>query len=92
MQEKNVLGFKKNKTYGLCGVMLTMLFLGTCGVTAGADEVMENPSKANATKPISKEQTTSSTTVSNSETVPKGEKQTSEVTFENSYTTVTAEA
>ena len=54
MQEKNVLGFKKNKTYGLCGVMLTMLFLGTCGVTAGADEVMENPSNANATKPISK--------------------------------------
>ena len=92
MQEKNVLGFKKNKTYGLCGVMLTMLFLGTCGVTARADEVMENPSNANATKPISKEQTTSSTTVSNSETVPKGEKQTSEVTFKNSYTTVTAEA
>ena len=54
MQEKNVLGFKKNKTYGLCGVMLTMLFLGTCGVTAGADEVMENPSNANATKPISR--------------------------------------
>ena len=46
MQEKNVIGFKKNKTYGLCGVMLTMLFLGTCGVTAGADEVMENPSNA----------------------------------------------
>ena len=92
MQEKNVLGFKKKKTYGLCGVMLTMLFLGTCGVTAGADEVMESPSNANATKSISKEQTTSSTTVSNSETVPKGENQTSEVTFENSCTTVTAEA
>ena len=92
MQEKNVLGFKKNKSYGLCGVMLTMLFLGTCGVTAGADEVMENPSNANATKSISREQTTSSRTVLNSETVTKVEKQTSEINFENSNTTETSES
>lgn len=51
-----------------------MLLVGTCGVTAGADEVVENPSNANTSKPISKEQTKGSRTVSNSETVPKGGK------------------
>ena len=33
-------GFKKSKAYGLCGVMLTILFLGMSGHSAKADEML----------------------------------------------------
>ncbi|WP_347111517.1 GBS Bsp-like repeat-containing protein [Streptococcus salivarius] len=33
-------GFKKSKAYGLCGVMLTILFLGLSGHSAKADEML----------------------------------------------------
>ena len=33
-------GFKKSKAYGLCGVMLTILFLGMSGYLAKADEML----------------------------------------------------
>ena len=33
-------GFKKSKTYGLCGVMLAILFLGMSGQSAKADEML----------------------------------------------------
>ena len=33
-------GFKKSKTYGLCGVMLAILFLGMSGHSAKADEML----------------------------------------------------
>ena len=33
-------GFKKSKSYGLCGVMLTILFLGMSGHSAKADEML----------------------------------------------------
>ena len=33
-------GFKKSKAYGLCGVMLAILFLGMSGQSAKADEML----------------------------------------------------
>ncbi|MFR2573023.1 MAG: putative cross-wall-targeting lipoprotein signal domain-containing protein [Streptococcus salivarius] len=33
-------GFKKSKAYGLCGVMLTILFLGMSGHSAKANEML----------------------------------------------------
>ena len=33
-------GFKKSKAYGLCGVMLAILFLGMSGHSAKADEML----------------------------------------------------
>ena len=33
-------GFKKSKAYGLCGVMLVILFLGMSGHSAKADEML----------------------------------------------------
>ena len=38
-------GFKKSKAYGLCGVMLAILFLGMSGHSAKADEML-SPTKA----------------------------------------------
>ena len=35
-------GFKKSKAYGLCGVMLTILFLGMSGHSAKADEMLSS--------------------------------------------------
>ena len=40
MQLRFHFGFKKSKAYGLCGVMLTILFLGMSGYSAKADEML----------------------------------------------------
>ena len=42
-------GFKKSKAYGLCGVMLTILFLGMSGHSAKAD-VMLSPTDTHAAR------------------------------------------
>ena len=39
MQAKSYFGFKKSKAYGLCGVMLTTILLGTYGLKVEGDEV-----------------------------------------------------
>ena len=41
-------GFKKSKAYGLCGVMLAILFLGMSGHSAKADEML-SPSDTSST-------------------------------------------
>ncbi|WP_060972408.1 N-acetylmuramoyl-L-alanine amidase [Streptococcus sp. CCH8-H5] len=43
-------GFKKSKAYGLCGVMLTILFLGMSGHSAKADEMLSSTDTSSSLK------------------------------------------
>ena len=43
-------GFKKSKAYGLCGVMLTILFLGMSGHSAKADEMLSPTNTSSSLK------------------------------------------
>ncbi len=52
-------GFKKSKAYGLCGVMLTILFLGMSGHSAKADEMLSPTDTSSSLKENSDNHATS---------------------------------
>ena len=93
MQAKSYFGFKKSKAYGLCGVMLTTILLGTYGLKVGADEVTP---RTIDTVSLSQESTenranSSSTGILNPESVRKEDKQTLEVDIRNNANTLNNE-
>ena len=45
-------GFKKSKAYGLCGVMLAILFLGMSGQSAKADEMLSPTDTSSTLKEV----------------------------------------
>ncbi|WP_314675739.1 GBS Bsp-like repeat-containing protein [uncultured Streptococcus sp.] len=94
MQAKSYFGFKKSKAYGLCGVMLTTLLLGTYGLTVGADEVRPGTIDAGSLsqESIENRANSSSTGILNPDLARKDDKQTLEANIGNNANTLNKES
>ena len=93
MQAKSYFGIKKSKVYGLCGVMLTIILLGTYGLTVGADEVTPGPIDTGSLskESIENRANSSSPGILNPELGRKEDKQTLEVDSGNNANTLNDE-
>ena len=93
MQAKSYFGFKKSKAYGLCGVMLTTILLGTYGLKVEGDEVTPRTidTVSLSQESIENRANSSSTGILNPESVRKEDKQTLEVDIGNNANTLNNE-